>query len=103
MMAAPNWASTVGKPLKTAANNSIIDAEFETITHAIGSAAPTPLKLDKISTIAPNADNLSLLRNDSVDERVATHPDNLTPTFMLFTLVAAFVVFWVSGGHVLLY
>ncbi len=109
MMAAPNWAASAGEPLLAAgifAGSNIIDAEFETISRdtiaKFTSSAMTPSETP--ASTGPNAsrlDQLSLLRGDG--DKATSHPDRLTPAFMFFTLLAAFVVFWVSGGHVLLY
>jgi Ca2+-binding RTX toxin-like protein len=109
MMAAPNWAASAGEPLISAGNfagGNVIDAEFETVSRdsvakfasSLFTHAETPAS-NEANTRAP--DQLSLLRSDGAD--ATTHPDRLTPAFMFFTLLAAFVVFWVSGGHVLLY
>jgi hypothetical protein len=109
MMAAPNWAASAGEPLISAGNfagGNVIDAEFETVardsvakfTSSLFTPTETPASIEA-NTSAP--DQLSLLRSDGAD--ATTHPDRLTPAFMFFTLLAAFVVFWVSGGHVLLY
>ena len=109
MMAAPNWAASAGEPLMSAgsfAGGNVIDAEFETVardgvakfTSSLFTPAETRASVD-VNTRAP--DQLSLLRSDGVEP--TSHPDRLTPAFMFFTLLAAFVVFWVSGGHVLLY
>ena len=82
-----------------------IDAEFETIS-------PASLRVNiprQLSANAGPADipavggQLDLLRKSAGDHAQGEHPNGLTPQFILFTLIAAFVVFWVSGGHVLLY
>lgn len=109
MMAAPNWAASAGEPQINAGNfagANIIDAEFETISR--DSAAKfsatlfTPANTSALPvTNAASTDQLSFLRSDGA--ATTKHPDRLTPAFMFFTVLAALVVFWVSGGHVLLY
>lgn len=109
MMAAPNWAASAGEPLIPAGNfagGNVIDAEFETVSRdsvaKFASSLFTPSETPPpLVTNASPLDQLSLLRSDDAD--ASNHPDRLTPAFMFFTLLAAFVVFWVSGGHVLLY
>lgn len=82
------------------AGGNIIDAEFETVTR--GASVKSMSSLTNTSSAAVS-DHLSLLREEDTGAPATTHPDQLTPSFMFFTLIAAFVVFWVSGGHVLLY
>ncbi len=109
MMAALNWAASAGEPLTSAGNfagGNVIDAEFETVSRdsvakfasSLFTPSETPPPL--VTNTGP-LDQLSLLRSDGAD--ASNQPDRLTPAFMFFTLLAAFVVFWVSGGHVLLY
>ncbi len=103
MMATSNWIPSAGEPRVTAgflAGGNIIDAEFETVTRG-APLKSTPSLPDTLSAAGP--DHLSLLREEGTGMPATTHPNQLTPSFMFFTLIAAFVVFWVSGGHVLLY
>ena len=106
-MAAPNWAASAGEPLLNTgifSGGNIIDAEFETVsrdtvvafTSSLFAAPPAP-----VNTETTPLDQLSLLRGEAAGQ--TSQPDRLSPAFMFFTLLAAFVVFWVSGGHVLLY
>ncbi len=53
---------------------------------------------------ANSTDGLALLRANALTRgRESDQPEQLTPAFLFFTFVAAMVVFWVSGGHALLY
>ena len=103
MMATPNWAPNTGEPHIIPgflAGPNIIDAEFETVARDVSAKSMSPPPPTSSAVVA---DHLSLLREDGIGTPTTTHPDQLTPSFMFFTLIAAFVVFWVSGGHVLLY
>jgi hypothetical protein len=83
--------------------DDVIDVEFETVASG-GKAVETPLAKSKARQPSEQTpDQLSFLRNHFADPANATHPDNVTPAFMIATLICAFVVFWVSGGHALLY
>jgi hypothetical protein len=91
MMAAPTM------PLNM---DSIIDAEFETIM-PLARAEPAPGP--SASAAIHAADGLSLLRGSNPAQSKSAGPDELTPSFLFFTFLAAMVVFWVSGGRALLY
>jgi hypothetical protein len=82
-------------------HDDIIDVEFETITYGFGSK--TASKNGTENESRPSADHLALLREQFSHPQESTHPDALSPTFLAATLFCAFVVFWVSGGHTLLY
>jgi hypothetical protein len=77
--------------------DNIIDAEFETVLVAKRAA---PVAVPEAAEFSP-ANDLSLLRGHAQTKENA--PEQLTPAFLFFTLIAASVVFWVSGGHALLY
>ena len=83
--------------------DSIIDAEFETVLPA-KRAEPV---VARASVVLPHveepADDLSLLRGKDAVHPKNDQPEQLTPAFLFLTAVAAFAVFWVSGGHALLY
>ncbi len=81
--------------------DNIIDAEFETVLVA---KRATPVTVRPAAEVSPGKDegnDLSLLRGHAQPQDNA--PEQLTPAFLFFTLIAALVVFWVSGGHALLY
>lgn len=80
----------------------IIDAEFETVLPA---KRPEPAARSETAFPAPTSstDGLALLRADNKAQSSDQQPEQLTPAFLFFTAVAAFAVFWVSGGHALLY
>jgi hypothetical protein len=83
--------------------DDIIDVEFETVASG-GRAMSAPLLKPEVhARSSQTLDQLSLLRDQPGDQATSSHPDNLTPAFLIATLICAFVVFWVSGGHALLY
>jgi hypothetical protein len=83
--------------------DDVVDVEFETVSR--GGDAPIAASLTETPRQSSSqiADQLSLLRNEFLDPKKSTHPDQLSPTFLGITLICACVVFWVSGGHALLY
>jgi hypothetical protein len=83
--------------------DSIIDAEFETVLpqRRAKPAAPRPAA-EYLSPFDP-VDGLELLRGNGLVQPKSGQPEQLTPGFLFFTAVAALAVFWVSGGHALLY
>jgi hypothetical protein len=94
MMAAPSQSLNL---------DSIIDAEFETVLPA-SRAGPAQLRAAPEYPVPDvSADGLELLRGNGPALAKNEQPEQLTPTFLFFTAVAAFAVFWVSGGHALLY
>ncbi len=83
--------------------DSVIDAEFETVLPAMRTGPVVARTAHVFPEAADSADDLSLLRaNDAVPPK-NEQPEQLTPAFLFFTFVAALAVFWVSGGHALLY
>ncbi len=94
MMAAPTISLNM---------DSIIDAEFETVRPVTRAEPASSRPAEEIPTPVIATDGLSLLRAGNTENAQSSHPEQLTPTFLLFTFVAAMVVFWVSGGHALLY
>jgi hypothetical protein len=83
--------------------DDVIDVEFETVTSGEKPMVALRPRFEANNSSAQVPDQLSLLRDQFSDPRKSTHPDALSPVFLLVTLICAFVVFWVSGGHVLLY
>lgn len=85
--------------------DDVIDAEFETLAPATLRVNASQFKPKTVSSFQSDAETaqLDLLRKPIDPENAGSHPDGLTPSFLLFTLLAAFAVFWVSGGRTLLY
>ncbi len=84
-------------------HDDVIDVEFETVSSsAKPMVAPVASRVSS-AKVAQSVDQLSLLRDQFADPRATSQPDQLSPTFLFVTLVCAFIVFWVSGGHALLY
>ncbi len=83
--------------------DDVIDVEFETVASGEKPMVAMRPRSEPGVSSSQVPDQLSLLRDQFSDPRKSTHPDNLSPTFLLATLICAFVVFWVSGGHTLLY
>lgn len=83
--------------------DGVIDAEFETVlpTGKIAAVVARPAILPSTPDFV--SDSLALLRGGQKESARTDQPDQLTPTFLLFTFLAAAVVFWVSGGRALLY
>jgi hypothetical protein len=83
----------------------VIDAEFETLTPRIVPVTRVAPNLSPRQGADVNSgqDQLDILRNAFEPQGKTELPDTLSPTFIIFTAIAAFAVFWVSGGHVLLY
>jgi hypothetical protein len=84
-------------------HDDVIDVEFETVSSGEKPIAMPLAKRDARATPPNSVDQLSLLREQFADPRATSQPDQLSPTFLFVTLVCAFFVFWVSGGHALLY
>ena len=81
---------------------NIIDAEFETVVPVIVPEQRPSAKLRPMPV--PHAsETLSILRGSDPDAARGGQPDQLTPSFLLFTAFAALAVFWVCGGRFLLY
>ena len=82
-----------------------IDAEFETLAPASHRVNFPPKAARLGPSIEGQSDHaqLDLLRRAFGPDRPTHQPDRLTPSFLFFTLIAALVVFWVSGGKSLLY
>jgi hypothetical protein len=83
--------------------DGIIDAEFETVLPARRAEPAPPRAAVDFSAAEEPADGLELLRANSAAQPDYDQPEQLTPGFLFFTAVAALAVFWVSGGHALLY
>jgi hypothetical protein len=94
MMAAPSQSLNL---------DSIIDAEFETVLPASRAEPVQPRAAAGFPAPANPDDGLELLRENSPARANNRQPEQLTPGFLFFTAVAALAVFWVSGGHALLY
>jgi hypothetical protein len=94
MMAAPNLSLIM---------DSIIDAEFETVLPAKRSEPPSPRVVSEFPAPVISTDGLALLREKGPARPESDQPEQLTPAFLFFTFIAAVAVFWVSGGHALLY
>ena len=85
----------------TGAGN-IIDVEFETVVPAV---VPEyrPKAVASTKPAAGPVESLSILRGADPQSVTGQQPDQLTPSFLFFTALAALVVFWVCGGRFLLY
>lgn len=94
MMAAPTISLNM---------DSIIDAEFETVMPVTRAEPASPRLFVEVPAPVVAADGLALLRASHPEDAQSSHPEQLTPAFLVFTFLAAMVVFWVSGGHALLY
>ncbi len=81
----------------------IIDAEFETVLPTKRTEPTVARAEGTFRDAASSMDDLSLLRADGMAQPSNDQPEQLTPAFLFFTAVAAFAVFWVCGGHALLY
>jgi hypothetical protein len=84
-------------------HEDIIDVEFETVPNGENPKSVPLATRETSSTLLKPVDQLSILRNEFADRRLTSQPDQLSPLFLFVTLVCAFIVFWVSGGHALLY
>lgn len=83
--------------------DDVIDVEFETVSSgdkALEAHFPRHKPRGPLSEVPGQ---LSLLRDQFADPYTSSQPDEFSPTFLVITLICAFVVFWVSGGHALLY
>ncbi len=83
--------------------DSIIDVEFETVLPVKRSEPAAPRTASEFPAPMISADGLALLRGKMPNPPKGGQPEQLTPAFLFFTFLAAMVVFWVSGGHALLY
>ncbi len=83
--------------------DDVIDVEFETVASGDTAMSASFARHERYGPSLQGADQLSLLRDQFSGQAKSSHPDNLTPAFLIATLICAFVVFWVSGGHALLY
>ena len=96
-----------GQPARRSIDMSdISDAVFETIGgHAPAFIAAGPAKSAQQRPIVPaGADGLGILKQNVPFDAVAYSNDSaLSPGFLAFTLFSAFGVFWLCGGHALLY
>jgi hypothetical protein len=81
---------------------NIIDAEFETVVPAVAPELRASTKARPILATG-TSETLSILRGADPEGARGGQPDQLTPSFLLFTAIAAFAVFWVCGGRFLLY
>jgi hypothetical protein len=81
---------------------NIIDAEFETVIPAVTPEVRPTAPVRSMPAFEPS-EGLSILRGSDPDASRGGQPDQLTPSFLLFTAFAAFAVFWVCGGRFLLY
>jgi hypothetical protein len=79
----------------------ISDADFETV-HPLG-PGPTVTKATQHSS-SGSMNGLGLLRQSSSQGAAfLASGDQLSPGFLVMTLVLALAVFWLCGGHALLY
>ena len=83
--------------------DSIIDVEFETVLPARRAEPDKARQVPECPASVSITDSLALLRCDNAGSSEKGQPEQLTPAFLFFTFLAAIVVFWVSGGHALLY
>ncbi|MGB8816935.1 MAG: hypothetical protein WCC66_03340 [Rhizobiaceae bacterium] len=83
--------------------DSIIDAEFESVVPQHSAAGAVKPKLVVPQVQITDGEGLSILRGDNPQANGGDLPEQLTPAFLFFTALAAFAVFWVCGGRVLLY
>ena len=86
--------------------SDISDAVFETISaRAPAFIAAGPAKSTQQRPVDPaGADSLGILKQSVPFDAVAYSSDSaLSPGFLAFTLFSAFGVFWLCGGHALLY
>lgn len=81
---------------------NIIDAEFETVIPAVAPEVRTTSSMRPVAAVEPS-EGLSILRGTDPEAMRGGQPDQLTPSFLLFTAFAALAVFWVCGGRFLLY
>jgi hypothetical protein len=94
------------KPAGMAARLSIVDAEiadavFETVRAPFPNAGPVE---DQQPKSAPTTPGLGLLKqNVPFDTAAFASGNQLSPGFLGITLILALAVFWLCGGHALLY
>lgn len=81
---------------------TIVDVEFETVVPVVQPEKRQSAKPDhKAPALA--VPGLSILRGNDPGSARGSQPDDLSPSFLLFTAIAAFAVFFVCGGRFLLY
>jgi hypothetical protein len=78
----------------------VSDAVFETLS-AQTSEKPVRKPVQGAQSDA-SPPGLGLLKRNSVSHS-ASGPGGITPSFAAFTILSAFAVFWLCGGHALLY
>ena len=83
----------------------VSDAEFETVSASNVDAgrvsAPEPVLRPSLQHSLPG---IGLLRqNIPFDSASFAESDTLSARFVAFTAISAFAVFWLCGGHALLY
>jgi hypothetical protein len=81
---------------------NIIDAEFETVIPSVMPEVRRPASMPVLPVVEPS-EGLSILRGTDPLAARGQQPDDLSPSFLLFTALAALAVFWVCGGRFLLY
>ncbi|MGL4489977.1 MAG: hypothetical protein ACRCU5_11100 [Rhizobiaceae bacterium] len=84
-------------------HDDVIDVEFETVVNQDKLRSRALPKAEQRPVQPTSPDQLAMLRDQFSDPATTSQPDALSPTFLIVTLICAFVVFWVSGGHTLLY
>jgi hypothetical protein len=79
----------------------ISDADFETVQPPHRGLVHGETAADSLHAAVPG---LGLLRrNSSHNTTVLASDDQLSPGFLAITLILALAVFWLCGGHALLY
>lgn len=81
---------------------NIIDVEFETVVPVVLPEVRPLANVRSKPAIEPS-EALSILRGTDPGGVRGAQPDQLTPSFLLFTAIAALTVFWVCGGRFLMY
>ena len=82
--------------------DNVINAVFETLPPALGGAAPNRLVANIGHSSRTPALGL-LKRSSGASAATGAEGTALTPGFAAFTILAALAVFWLCGGHALLY
>ena len=94
------------KPAGASARLSVVDADiadavFETVHAPIPTAEPVEVQRLKPAGTTPG---LGLLKqNIPFDTAAFAADDQISPGFLGITLILALAVFWLCGGHALLY
>jgi hypothetical protein len=82
-------------------DSDIADADFETVQRS--SAKPIASDATR-NSLHSSAQGLGLLRRGMpIDTALFASDNQLSPGFLAVTLLLAFAVFWLCGGHALLY